>query len=79
MHPNLCVHSFRPGGILPTSTNVLLDYVLEPIVVRVGMLADAMITAAIDPVWFGRFHCCPTPPLSAWQVLRPGRISRDRA
>lgn len=54
IHPSFCVHSFRPGGILPDSSNALLDYVLAPIVVRVGVLADALITAAIDPAWFGR-------------------------
>ena len=54
MHPNFCVHSFRPGGILPVSASGLVDYILAPIVVRVGVLADAMITAAIDPAWFGR-------------------------
>jgi hypothetical protein len=47
-HPHFCAHSFRPGGILPASTNRLVDWLLAPLVVRVGDLAEAMIIAGIE-------------------------------
>jgi nucleoside-diphosphate-sugar epimerase len=51
-HPQFCVHSFRPGGILPAAANAALDYLLAPIVIRVGALAEAMIAAAVEPALF---------------------------
>jgi nucleoside-diphosphate-sugar epimerase len=51
-HPMFCTHSFRPGGILPATANGVLDYLLAPLVVRVGNLAEAMIAAALDPIFF---------------------------
>jgi NAD(P)H-binding len=51
-HPQFCAHSFRPGGILPATANAALDYVLAPLVARVGVLADTMIKVAVDPAFF---------------------------
>jgi nucleoside-diphosphate-sugar epimerase len=53
-HQAFCSHSFRPGGILPTTAHAALDYLLAPIVVRVRALAQAMITAAVEPAFFGQ-------------------------
>ncbi len=47
-NPDFGVHAFRPGGILPDETNKVLRFLLAPIVVSVGELADAMIEAASD-------------------------------
>jgi hypothetical protein len=53
-HPLFCAHNFRPGGILPVTAHAALDYVLAPLVVRVGVLAEAMIIAAMEPTFFRR-------------------------
>lgn len=50
--PGFSIHSFRPAGILPATAAAALDYLLAPLVVRVGVLAEAMITAAVDPALF---------------------------
>jgi hypothetical protein len=51
-HPLFCAHSFRPGGILSATAHAALDYLLAPLVVRVGVLAEAMIVAATEPAFF---------------------------
>jgi hypothetical protein len=51
-HPLFCAHAFRPGGILPATAHVALDYLLAPLVVRVEVLAEAMIVAAMEPSFF---------------------------
>lgn len=67
-HPQFCTHSFRPGGILPAAANAALDYLLAPIVVRVGLLAGAMITAAVEPAFFRQ-----APLLHNANIKRLGR------
>lgn len=51
-YEQFCVHCFRPGGILPDSANLLLRFLMSPIVVRVGELSDAMIIGATNDSLF---------------------------
>jgi hypothetical protein len=51
-YPQFCAHCFRPGGILPDGASPLLRFLLAPIVVGVGELADAMIAGATDASLF---------------------------
>jgi nucleoside-diphosphate-sugar epimerase len=48
-YPGFGTHSFRPGGILPSDANRLVEFALAPIVVNVGTLARAMVSVAVDP------------------------------
>jgi hypothetical protein len=54
-HGLFCAHCFRPGGILSDGTNSLVRFLLGPIVVGVGELADAMIAGATDASLYGRW------------------------
>lgn len=51
---NFGAHCFRPGGILPDNANRFMRFLLAPIVVSVGELADSMITEALDDQFFGQ-------------------------
>ncbi|MFT4112658.1 SDR family oxidoreductase [Silvibacterium sp.] len=51
---NFSVHCFRPGGILPDDANRVLRFLLAPIVVSVGELADAMIAESLEEKTFRR-------------------------
>jgi hypothetical protein len=54
-YPQFCAHRFRPGGILPDGANPVLRFLLAPIIVGVGELADAMIIGATDASLFRRW------------------------
>ena len=45
--PGFATYAFRPGGILPVEGNRLVERLLAPLVVRVDVLAAAMIDVAV--------------------------------
>jgi hypothetical protein len=47
-YPLFCACNFRPGGILPSAASHILDWLLAPLVVRVGDLAEAMIIVGTE-------------------------------
>ena len=73
-NPAFCVHSLRPGGILPTTASPILRALTAPIAIGVGELADAMIDAGTDPALFGRWRMLPNHRI---KQLAHGRLPGD--
>ena len=48
-HARFKVRSFRPGGILPKDASVAVQWLLAQIVIRVDVLARAMVRVAASP------------------------------